>query len=696
MRAQKSHPESPMNAPLSPQLLANPLLESWNTPHGLPPFERIGAAHFAPAFEVAMAEHRAEIDAIANATAAPTFANTLVAFDQSGKLLTRVSLLFDNLTSSNTSPELQAVERDMAQPLAAHYNAIYLDAQLFARIDAVHAARATLSLDGEQLRLVERIHLDFVRAGAKLSGEARARYAAITEKLAEVTTLFSQNVLADESGFQLVLRDPAELAGLPDFVIDSAKAAATERGIENAHVITLSRSLVVPFLTFSTRRDLREKAYRAWTSRGEGLTGAEKNNAPLIRDIMALRQEQATLLGYANYAEYATADTMAGTPAAVRRLLDQVWEPAKARMKEERASLQAIADREAPGTVIEAWDWRFYAEKVRHSQYALDNAELKPYFSLDRMTEAAFDCASRLFGLTFTARPDIAAYHPDVKVYEVHANGKLKAIFLHDNFARPTKRSGAWMSILRSQSNVDGAVVPIVLNNNNFAKGNPTLLSFDDVRTLFHEFGHGLHGMLSNVRYERLAGTSVLRDFVELPSQIYEHWAEEREVMKKHARHIETGEPIPDALIDRLQAAAKFNQGMETVEYTACTLADLALHQRTDFTTLDIAQFERETLADIGMPKDVQMRHRLPHFLHLFAGSSYASGYYVYLWAEVLDADGFEAFKEAGSAFDSATAKRLHDCIYSTGNSVEPGATFRAFRGRDPKVEPMLKQRGLV
>ncbi|MBL8514809.1 MAG: M3 family metallopeptidase, partial [Betaproteobacteria bacterium] len=677
-----------MNAPLPPEVLANPLLESWNTPHGLPPFARVDAAHFAPAFEVAMAEHRAEIDAIASADNAATFANTLVAFDQSGKLLSRVSLLFDNLCSSETSPALQEVERNMAQPLAAHFNAIYLDAKLFARIDQVHAVRTTLGLDGEQLRLVERIHLDFVRSGAKLSGDARARYAAITEKLAEVTTLFSQNVLADESGFQLELRDPAELAGLPDFVIDSAKAAAVERGIENVHVITLSRSLVVPFLTFSTRRDLREKAYRAWTSRGEGLTGADKNNAPLIRDIMTLRQEQAALLGYTSYADYATADTMAGSPTAVRGLLDQVWEPAKARMKEERAALQAIADREAPGTTIEAWDWRFYAEKVRHAQYALDNAELKPYFSLERMTEAAFDCASRLFGLTFTARPDLKAYHPDVQVYEVHAAGKLKAIFLHDNFARPTKRSGAWMSILRSQSNVDGHVVPIVLNNNNFAKGSPTLLSFDDVRTLFHEFGHGLHGMLSNVRYERLAGTSVLRDFVELPSQIYEHWAEEREVMKMHARHVETGEPIPDALIDRLQAAAKFNQGMETVEYTACTLVDLALHQHTDFATLDIAQFEREELARIGMPKDVQMRHRLPHFLHLFAGSSYASGYYVYLWAEVLDADGFEAFKEAGSAFDPATAKRLHDCIYSTGNSVEPGTTFRAFRGRDPIVEP--------
>ncbi len=686
----------PMNAPLSPQLLANPLLESWTTPYGLPPFDRIEAAHFAPAFEVAMAEHRAQIDAMANAPEAPTFANTLVAFDQSGKLLTRVSLLFDNLCSSETSSALQAVERDMAQPLAAHFNAIYLDAGLFARIDAVYAARSSLELDGEQLRLVERIHLDFVRSGAKLSGESRARYAAITEKLAELTTLFSQNVLADESGFQLVLRDPADLAGLPDFVIDSAKAAAVERGIQDAHVITLSRSLVVPFLTFSTRRDLREKAYRAWASRGEGLTGADKDNAPLIRDIMSLRQEQASLLGYANYAEYATDDTMAGSPAAVQKLLDQVWEPAKARMAEERAALQAVADQEAPGTTVEAWDWRYYAEKVRQSKYALDDAELKPYFSLERMIEAAFGCASRLFGLTFTARPDIAAYHPDVQVYEVRACGQLKAIFLHDNFARPTKRSGAWMSILRSQSNVDGPVVPIVLNNNNFAKGNPTLLSFDDVRTLFHEFGHGLHGMLSNVRYERLAGTSVLRDFVELPSQIYEHWAEEREVMKKHARHVETGEPIPDALIDRLQTAAKFNQGMETVEYTACTLVDLALHQRTEFSSLDIAAFERETLARIGMPQDVQMRHRLPHFLHLFAGASYASGYYVYLWAEVLDADGFEAFKEAGGAFDPETAKRLHDRIYSTGNSVDPGETFRAFRGRDPQVEPMLRQRGLA
>ncbi|MBL8520008.1 MAG: M3 family metallopeptidase [Betaproteobacteria bacterium] len=687
-----------MNAPIAPQLLSNPLLDMWDTPFGLPPFARIDAAHFAPAFEVAMGRHRAEVDAIAHAAEPPSFANTVVALDQSGRLLSRVSLLFDNLCSSETSPVLQEVERDMAQPLAAHYNAIYLDAALFARIDAVHAARATLGLDAEQVRLVERVHLDFVRSGANLSGVARARYAAITERLAALTTLFAQNVLADESGFQLVLRGPAELAGLPPFLVAAAKEAAVERAITDAdaHVITLSRSLVVPFLTFSTRRDLREKAYRAWTSRGEGLSGADKANAPLIREIMALRHEQATLLGYPNYAAYATDDTMARSPEAVRGLLDQVWEPAKARMAGERAALQAIADREAPGCAIEAWDWRFYAEKVRHAQYALDDAELKPYFSLDRMVEAAFDCATRLFGLTFTARPDIAAYHPDVRVYEVHAGGKLKAIFLHDNFARPTKRSGAWMSILRSQSNVEGAVVPIVLNNNNFAKGAPTLLSFDDVRTLFHEFGHGLHGMLSNVRYERLAGTSVLRDFVELPSQIFEHWAEEREVLKKHARHVDTGAPIPDALIDRLQAAAKFNQGMETVEYTACTLVDLALHECTEFDDLDIDRFEQEQLARIGMPADVRMRHRLPHFLHLFAGSSYASGYYVYLWAEVLDADAFEAFREAGSSFDPAIAKRLHDCVYSVGNSVEPGATFRAFRGRDPKVEPMLRQRGLM
>ena len=574
-----------MNAPTAPQHLANPLLENWNTPYGLPPFDSVRADHFSSAFMVALQSHRNEIDAIATNAEAPNFENTLAAFDASGRLLTRLESLFSNLTASETSPALQAVEREMAGPLAAHNNAIYMHNGLFKRIDALHTTREQSGLDAEQLRLLARVHLDFVRAGAKLSPAAQQRYAAITEKLAELTTLFSQNVLADEAQYQLLLKEEDELAGLPEFLRAAAKQAGAERSID-AHVITLSRSLIVPFLTFSTRRDLRELAFKAWIARGEGTIAGEGkyNNNPVIREIMALRLEQANLHGYACYADYALVDTMAKNKAAVTDLLQQVWVPAKARAEEERAALQALADVEnaAHGKFnIEAWDWRYYAEKVRQVRYDLDDAMVKPYFSLDRMVEAIFDCAQRLFGLTFILAPDIKGYHPDVKVYEVNdAGGTRVGVFLHDNFARATKRGGAWMSNFRLQSKIDGdaapTVTPIIVNNNNFAKGAPnapTLLSFDDARTLFHEFGHGLHGLLSNVRFERLSGTQVLRDFVELPSQIFEHWLSEPSVLKRHARHYQTNEAIPDELIARLTTARRFNQGIDSVEYTASALA---------------------------------------------------------------------------------------------------------------------------
>ena len=694
-----------MNAPLAPELLANPLTAAWNTPYGLPPFADIRAEQFAPAFALALKLHRDEIDAIAHSTEAPTFENTIVAFDRSGRLLTRIESLFYNLAASATSPALQAVEREMAAPLAAHANAIYMHGGLFQRVDALHARCQELRLDAEPLRLLERIHLDFVRAGARLSGDAKKRYAEVTEKLAELTTQFSQNVLADEAEYQLLLNDEDDLAGLPDFLRAAARQAAWERGIDG-HVITLSRSLVVPFLTFSTRRDLREVAFKAWIARGEGVISAEgeHDNLPVIRDIMALRLEQARLHGYACYADYALVDTMARTKEAVAELLKEVWVPAKARAAGEREALQAYADAEHGSDwqkfTVQPWDWRYYAEKVRQLRYDLDDAAIKPYFSLDRMVDAVFDCAQRLFGLAFIARPELKGYHPDVKVYEVrNADGGVLGIFLHDNFARASKRGGAWMSSFRLQSRIDGPVTPIVVNNNNFAKGapgQPTLLSFDDARTLFHEFGHGLHGLLSNVLYERLSGTQVLRDFVELPSQIFEHWLSEPEVLKRHARHYLTGQAIPDELIAKLKAARRFNQGIDSVEYTASALVDLAIHSLTFTDDLDAAAFEAAELKRIAMPADIVMRHRLAHFRHLFAGNSYSSQYYVYLWAEVLDADGYEAFVEAGNPFDPAVAKRLLQHIYSTGNTCDPAAAYRAFRGRAPTVTPMLKKKGLM
>ena len=678
----------------------NPLLRPWNTPYGLPPFEAIAAADFEPAFEVALAQRLAEIDAIAADPAPPTFDNTVAAVDRCGRLVARIDNLFHNLASSETSPALQAVETRMAPVLAAHDSAFFMHHALFARIDALHARRDALALSTEQRRVLERYHADFVRAGAQLDAHAQQRYARIMSRLAELTTRFGQNVLADEAGFQLVLRSEADAAGLPDFARATMREAARERGLGDAMLVTLSRSHIVPFLTFSKRRDLREQAWRAWTSRGEH--AGEHDNREVAREILTLRNEQARLHGFACYADYALADTMARGQEAVTALLKQVWEPAKARAHDEQQALEALALSRGEKLTLEPWDWRFYAEKVRQVRYDLDEATIKPYFPLTRMVEALFDCAQRLFGLRFIEQPAIKVYHPDVKVYEVRgADDALIGVFLHDNFARSTKRSGAWMSSLRKQSlGADGArVLPIVLNNNNFAKGapgEPTLLSFDDAHTLFHEFGHGLHGLLSNVNYERVSGTEVLRDFVELPSQLFEHWVDEPEVLRRHARHYQSGEVIPDALIEKLQRARLFNQGYETVRYTASALVDMAAHALTGTSAPEVVAFERDELARIGAPAAAGMNHRLTHFQHLFSGSGYAAGYYVYLWAEVLDADGFDAFVEAGNPFDPAVAARLREFIYASGNSLEPSAAYRAFRGRGPTALPMLKQRGLV
>ena len=681
---------------------SNPLLQPWDTPHGLPPFEKLAPEHFAPALDLALHEHLGDIERIAGDLQAPSFDNTIAALDRSGRLLDRVASLFYNLASSETSPALQEVERRMAPVLAAHHNKVYTNAALFKRIDALHAQRASLSLSSEQRRVLERIHFDFVRAGALLAPAAQERYGEIMQGLAELTTRFGQNVLADESAYRLLLRDEAELAGLPDFVRASARQAAAERGLAVAGVITLSRSHIVPFLTFSDRRDLREQAWRAWTSRGEH--EGEHDNRPVAREILTLRNEQARLHGYACFADYVLADTMAGSQHAVAGLLQQVWGPAKARAERERQALQALVLSRGEALKVEAWDWRYYAEKVRQARYDLDEATTKPYFPLDRMVEAVFDCAQRLFGLSFVHLPQLRAYHPDVKVYEVRdAADAVIGVFLQDNFARPSKRSGAWMSSFRQQSRNAGpqgqGAIPVVVNNNNFARGapgEPTLLSFDDARTLFHEFGHGLHGLLSNVTYECVSGTNVLRDFVELPSQLFEHWLQEPAVLKRHARHYLTGEAIPDTLVAKLHEARQFNQGYETVRYTASALVDMAAHALTDPQGPDVVEFERAELQRLGLPDGIGLNHRLTHFQHLFSGSGYAAGYYVYLWAEVLDADGFDAFVEAGNPFDPGVAARLHKFIYSSGNSLEPSQAYQSFRGRAPTVRPMLEQRGLI
>ncbi len=683
----------------------NPLLQEWQAPYGLPPFAALLPEHFEPALREAMRQHRCELASIGAQAAPADFDNTVAAFDRSGRLLDRVAAVFYNLTSSATSSALQAVQRSMAAPMAAHSSAVYMDAALFARVDAVHEQRTRLGLSAEAQRLVERVHLDFVRSGARLAPAAQVRYAQVMEELAALTTRFAQNVLHDESSWSLPLGDEAALAGLPGFVRAAARQAAAERGLQG-HVVTLSRSLIVPFLSFSERRDLREAAWRAWTDRGEH--PGEHDNRAVARDILRLRNEQARLHGHACYADHALTDTMAGTRSAVQGLLGEVWPRALAAVEREQQALLALMQAEGVQVELQPWDWRFYAEKVRRERYAIDDAEVKPFFRLENMIQAAFDCASRLFGLSFSLRDDLPVYHPDVKAYEVrNAEGQVSGIFLQDNFARAGKRSGAWMSSLRWQSRNpapgEGACsLPVILNNNNFAKGadsegQPTLLSMDDARTLFHEFGHGLHGLLSDVTYRRLSGTQVLRDFVELPSQIFEHWITEPEVLQRHARHWQTGEPIPAELVARLQRAQQFNQGYETVRYTASAMVDMAVHSLTDAEPpADLCAFEAGLLRQAGLPAAVGLNHRLVHFQHLFASSGYAAGYYVYLWAEVLDADGFDAFTEAGSPFDRAVAARLLRHVYATGNSVAPAAAYAAFRGRDPTVQPLLKKRGLL
>ena len=681
----------------------NPVLARWHAPYGLPPYDQFQADHFEPALRSAMAEHRDELAALTAQTAAPDFDNTVAALDRSGSTLDRVMAVFYGLTASATSPALQAVQRNMAGPVSAHFSAVYTDHLLFQRVHALFEQRKQLNLAPEQLRMLERQHLDFVRAGAQLGPAERQRYAQIMETQAKLMTRFAQNVLFDESNWQLALQGEADLAGLPDFVRASAQQAAADRGLAG-HVITLSRSLVVPFLTFSERADLRQQAWAAWVGRGEN--PGEHDNREVARELLRLRREQAALMGHPCFADHALADTMAQSRQAVQGLLGEVWPRALKAVAAEQQMLEELRLAHGAGAgPIEPWDWRYWAEKVRRERFDIDDAEVKPYFELQRVVEAAFDCAGRLFGLQFTARDDLPVYHPDVRAYEVrNAAGAVVGVFMQDNFARPNKRSGAWMSALRWQSRNglpgQSPALPVIFNNNNFAKGavgEPTLLSLDDARTLFHEFGHGLHGLLSNVTYKRLSGTQVLRDFVELPSQIFEHWITEPEVLQRHARHWQTGQPMPMDLMQRMQRARQFNQGYETVRYTASAMVDMAVHSLSDTEPpVDLCAFEADFLRQQGLPHGVGLNHRLVHFQHLFASSGYAAGYYVYLWAEVLDADGFDAFVEAGSPFDAQVAQRLLKHIYSAGNTVEPGLAYENFRGRQASVQPLLRKRGLL
>ncbi|MEK8092507.1 M3 family metallopeptidase [Methylocystis sp. IM3] len=672
--------------------MSNPLLKSWNAPFGLPPFKEIQSDHFRPAFDAALASHKVEIAAIAQNREAPTFANTIAALERAGKPLTDVSSVFWNLTATDANAQLQDIERDMAAALSRHASEISMNRDLFQRIDALYEKRAALGLTPEQIRVLELTHKNFVRAGAKLDERQQERLKAIMERLATLSTHFSQNVLADESSW-LLLAEEGDLEGLSaDFRAAAARLAA-ERGAPGKYAISLARSSAETFLQSAARRDLRETVYQAWTRRGEN--GGETDNAAIIREILALREERAKLLGFESFADYKLDDTMAKTPRSVRDLLDRIWAPARARAAEERAAIQALVDAEGANFNVAGHDWRYYAERVRKQSYDLDQTTLRPYFQLDRMIEAAFHVAERLFGLRFIEHEGLDLYHPDVRAFEVQdRDGRHVALFLADYFARPSKRSGAWMSDFRAQHKLDGEVRPIIVNVMNFTKGadgEATLLSLDDARTLFHEFGHALHGMLSDVTYPLVSGTNVARDFVELPSQLFEHWLLEPAVLKQFALHAETGAPMPDDLLQRIVASRHFNQGFATVEFCASAYVDLDIHQGFSG---DVGAFERESLGRLSMPEEIAMRHRLPHFSHIFSGDGYSAGYYSYLWAEALDADAFEAFKETGDPFHPEVAEKLKSFIYSAGGRQDAAEAYMSFRGRMPTAEPLLRQRG--
>ncbi len=678
--------------------LPNPLLEDWTGPFGAPPFAAVKPAHFRPAFSRAFAEHRAEIAAIGANPEPATFDNTIAALERSGRALHRVASLFFNLAGAATNEEIEAIEREVAPLFARHTAEIHLDPTLFARIDALYKRRDTLGLDPEQARVLERQMIGFRRAGAGLADDAKTRLAEIGQRLAALGTQFAQNVLADENAFALVLETEAELVGLPDWMRSAAAEEARQRGFQGKYAFTLSRSSIEPFLQMSHRRDLRERIFRAFVARGEG--GGATDNCAVATEMIALRAEQARLLGFESFADFRLADTMAKTPAAAQHLLDRVWTLARARALREEAALQELAQREGGNFTLAPWDWRYYAEKRRKAEFDFDEAALKPYLALDRMIEAAFFAAHRLFGLTFTERFDVPLYHADARAWTVTAaDGREIGLFIGDYYARASKHGGAWMGAFRDQERLDGEVLPIIANVMNFSKpapGEACLLSFEDARTLFHEFGHALHGLLSDVTYPSLAGTNVLRDFVEFPSQLYEHWLEQKEILRRFARHHETGEEIPEALLERLIAARRFNQGFATVEYTASALVDLALHRDAPPADLDIVEFERAMLAELGMPAAIGMRHRLPHFLHVFGGDAYSAAYYSYLWSEVLDADGFAAFTQAGDIFDAAVARRLREHVYAAGNRADPEAAYLGFRGHAASPEALLRKRGLL
>lgn len=678
---------------------SNPFFAPWTLPNGAPPFDLIRTEHFLPAFERGMAERRAEIDAIVANRARPTFANTIEAMERGGDVLNRVSTVFFNRTWAHTDPAIQKIQAEIAPKLSAFNNETVMNEALFRRVEAVFRARDRAGLTPEQSRVAERYYRMFVRSGAQLPPAQKDRVKAIDSRLSQLTVQFSQNQLADSNAWTLDLATPEDREGLPDWFLAAALQAGMDRGQEGTHLVTLSRSSVESFLQLSPRRDLRERAFKAWAARGAN--GNQWDNRKIVAEMLALRAERARILGFGSHADFVLDDRMARTPAAARSLIERVWTPALARALEERADMQKLIEAEGGTHQLEGWDWRYYAEKVRDQRFAFDQDDVKPYLQLDKIIEAQFHVANRLWGLTFALRPELPVYHPDVRVWEVKdRDGSFIGLFYGDYFARPSKQSGAWMSSFVRQERVNGVRTPVVVNCCNYSKptpGQPALLSYDDAETAFHEFGHALHGLLSNVTYPMVTGTSVPTDFVEFPAQIYEHWLGEPEILSKFAVHYQTGEPMPKALLDKMLSASKFNQGFATVEYLASAFVDLDVHTlgAVDAAAFDIDKAEADTLERLGMPKEIVCRHRPAHFGHIFAGG-YSAGYYSYMWSEVLDADGYEAFREKGDIFHQETAARLRQHVYSAGGTREPMALYVAFRGAEPRVDALLRNRGFA
>jgi peptidyl-dipeptidase Dcp len=687
----------PAAAEAAPTQSSNPLLAEWVGPYGgVPPFDKVRVADFKPALEAGMVENLAEVDRIANDPAPPTFENTIAAMERTGRTLDRVGAIYGIWSSTMADDAFQAIELEMAPKLAAFSDQITQNEALFRRIETVYNSPDKARLTPEQQRLAWVYYNNFVRAGARLDANAKARLSQINQQLAELFTKFSQNVLADEGGQFVLLEKEADLAGLPESVRSGYAAAAKGKGHEGKWLVRNTRSAVEPFLTYSSRRDLREKAWRMFVNRGD--TGGATDTNALITQILQLRAERARLLGYKTHAHWRVENTMAKTPERTLELMEAVWTPAVARVKEEVRDMQRVANQEGAKITIEPWDYRYYAEKVRKAKYDLDENEVKPYLQLEKLREGMFWVAGELFNFNFTPVTNVPVYHPDVRVWEVtdKTSGRHIGLWYFDPYAREGKQSGAWMNAYRTQQRFDNEVTTIVSNNSNFVKGEPgqpLLISWTDAQTLFHEFGHALHGLSSNVNYPSLAGTAVVRDYVEFPSQLLEHWLSTPEVLNRFAVHYQTGKPIPQELVDRIERAATFNEGFRTVEYLSSALVDMKLHLAGD-QKIDADEFERRTLAELGMPREIVMRHRTPHFLHIFSSDSYSAGYYSYLWSDVLTADAAEAFRDAGGFYDPQVAARLRANIFSVGNTVDPAEGYRAFRGRDPKVDALMRKRG--